>query len=422
MDVGLFDLYTTGHHLSYAARIKEALEAVSTDDITFITLSETERCVERFASDEIAYVDDPESPPIEDREESFGEVVETKIGEFCSGELIEQYDLIHFLYADDILGPLWRHSARADETHLVGELNGVFFHRGTILRRKHLHPAFLWVLQSPAGRLVDTAVPAKTSHEMLWQDLHLYRFLREGTFDDVVVHSREAKQYLARLAPEQSATITEIPYPAPVEFGADIQQRDARERLDLPREDRILLFFGGMRTERGIDILLEALRQYRGPPFTMLLAGPPTAVSEQEIERIDRDTRITIRYEFGFIDTPELYYRVADAVVLPYTRQYGKERASQMFEEVCGADRPVIVPDYGVLGRLTREWELGATYEQGSVRSLVSTMARFARGEVSHSSAKMREYSTQHSYDKVAVELSDIYSNAEFPIRAGRRQ
>jgi len=43
MDIGLFDLYATGHHLPYAARTKRAIETVSDHDVTFVTLSETDQ-------------------------------------------------------------------------------------------------------------------------------------------------------------------------------------------------------------------------------------------------------------------------------------------------------------------------------------------------------------------------------------------
>jgi len=415
MDIALFDLYTTGHHLSYAARIKRALETVSEDEVTFITLSETSQCKDWFDSDEIDYIDAPDAPPLENRDRSFRNIVDEKISEFCSKGMLEQYDVVHFLYADDIFGPLWRHCPRTTETQLIAELNGVFFHRGTVLQRKQIHSTWLRLLQSPVGRLIDHALPNRTDHESLWADVYLYRFLNRGTFDHVVVHSMEAADYLSRLNPRQASTITKIPYPAPTDFGTDISKSAARDRLGLPSDDPLLLFFGGMRTERGIDILLDALRQYDETSFTMFLAGPPTAVSEREIECIDDESVVNIIYEFGFIDTPELYYRASDAVILPYTWQYGQERASQMFEEICGAARPVIVPDFGVLGRLTEEWELGTTYEQESVHSLTSVLAKFARDEISYSTAQMEEYNTKHSYKQTATTLSRIYTSSQQP-------
>lgn len=411
MNIGLFDLYTTGHHLPYASGVKQALEAVSDHDVSFITLSKTDRCTEFFDPAEIAYVDAPESPPIEERSGSFGAVSDAKIEEFCSTHQRWEYDVIHFLYADDILGPLWRHCPQTEETRFIGELNGVFFHRGTVLRRPYLHQTFLKALGSPAGRMIDRAVPEQTSHEALWADLYLYRCLRDRTLDRMVVHSREAGEYVSVVDPGGGTPIEKIPYPAPEQFGHDVSKSEARHRLDLPAEDRILLFFGSMKREKGIDFLLDALRRYRGPEFTMLLAGPPTAVSEREVEAIARRSNVNITYEFGFVDTPELYYRAADATILPYRRQYGRERASQMFEEVCSALCPVIVPGHGVLGRLTEEWQLGTTYEQESHEALVATLETFARDGIAFSREQMRDYNAHHTYEQVARTLCELYGD-----------
>lgn len=411
MNLALFDLYTSGHHLPYASRVKQALEAVSDHEVTFVTLAETDRCTELFTAEEIAYIDPPGSPLIEERQGTFAEVVEAKLAAFCAGDQIRQYDVVHFLYADDILGPLWRHAPTASNTRLIGELNGVFFHRGTVLRRPHIHQLFLWLLSSPARKIVDSVVPDRTTHEALWQDLYLYRCLRDRTFDRIVVHSREANDYLSKLNALESTAIEEVPYPAPDGFGHDISRAEARHRLNLPSDDSILLFFGVMRSEKGIDLLLEALRQYAGPTFTMVLAGPPAGIDEQEVKALASGSAVNVVYELQYIDTPELYYRAADAVVLPYPRQYGEERASQMFQEVCSSLHPVIVSDAGVLGRLTEQWDLGATYQRGSVESLVKTLATFANEGLSFSEERMQEYISHHSHTRIARTLCEIYSS-----------
>jgi glycosyltransferase involved in cell wall biosynthesis len=410
MKIGLFDLYTSDHHLPYASRIKRSLENVSDHEISFITLSETSRCVDLLDLTDITYLDTPDSPPIEDRPESFIDVVDSALEKFFSQGNADQYDVIHFLYADDILGPLWHHSSGIEDTFLVGELNGVFFHRGTVLRQEYLHELFLWTLRSPVGGLLDSVIPERTAHEALWQDLHLYRCLDTGTFDRTVVHSREAERYLSRLSTQRTSRVTKIPYPSPTRFGHDISKNDARSRLGFSQNDSILLFFGGMKNEKGIDLLLEALRRYNGPKFTMHLAGPLTDVTKEALDRLDQASAAEIVYELGFIDTPELYHRAADAVLMPYRNQYGKERASQLFEEVCGATRPIIVSDFGVLGRLTKEWNLGITFTQGSARSLAAALRTFARDSIPFSKDRMREYSNQHSYDQAAIELSAVYS------------
>jgi glycosyltransferase involved in cell wall biosynthesis len=413
MNVGLFDMYSRGHHLPYASRVKQALEAVTEHEVSFITLTETDLSKELFASEEITYLDSPEAKPLEEREEDFADIAETTIRELFSANRLQEYDTVHFLYSDTILGPLWRHRPPDSDIRIVGELNGTFFHRGTIIRRPYLHEAFLTVLGSRAGRVVDAVVPDRTSHEALWQDLYAYRCLRDQTFDTIIVHSVEASEYLSRIAPNRTCPIETVPYPAPENLGHQISQEDARHRLNIPKDDTVLLFFGSMRGEKGITFLLDALRQYRGPEFSMVLAGPPVTVDQQDITAAKQESYANVIYELGYIDTPELYYRAADAVILPYRRRYGKERPSQLFQEVCSAQRPVIVPDFGALGRLAKEWDLGVTFEQDSQKDLLRTIEAFATDGIDFSPSRMREYTDRHSYRQAATLLSASYVNKE---------
>lgn len=410
MHIGLFDLYATGHHIPYAERILSGLEAVSTHDITFITLARNDRYSEFFEQNDVVFLDDSDSPLLEDREVGFTEFASTTIEEFFAGGDADAYDVIHFLYVDDIPGPLWRHCPTTGGPRLVGEVNGVFFKRGTVLRRRYIHPLFLRTLQSPVGKLIDAAIPEKSSHETLWRDLYLYRCLDRGTFDRVLVHSEEADEYVSRLNRRGATPVANVPYPKPETFGNDISKRDARDRLDLPPDDSILLFFGTLRKEKGIDRILQALREYAGPAFTMVIAGPPISVSEEEIETVSRISSVNVVSEVGYVDTPELFYRAADGLVLPYTWEFGKECTSQTFGEACSAHRPVIVPDFGVLGRITEEWNLGMTYDHGSMDNLVAVMETFATEGISYSEEQMERYNERHSYERIATDLVNLYN------------
>lgn len=410
MHIGLFDLYASGHHIPYAKRILRGLESVSAHDLTFITLSRNDRYSEFFERNDVVFLDAPDSPLIEDRAADFTEIADTTIEEFFSGGAADAYDVIHFLYIDDIPGPLWRHCPTTGGPRLVGEVNGVFFKRGTVLRRRYIHPIFLRALQSPAGGLIDSAIPDQSSHETLWRDLYLYRCLDNGTFDRVLVHSREADEYVSRLNRRADTPVANVPYPRPETFGNDISKSDARDHLDLPPDDSILLFFGTLRKEKGIGRMLQALRRYEGPTFTTVIAGPPISVGKEEIDSVSRVSKINVVSEVGYVDTPEVFYRAADGLILPYTREFGKECTSQTFGEACSSHRPVIVPDFGVLGRLTEEWSLGMTYNHGSIDDLIRVVETFATEGISYSEEQMKQFNKRHSHKRIATDLVSLYS------------
>lgn len=410
MDIGLFDLYVTNHHIPYAKTIIEGLKDVSDYNVRFITLSKTDHYSEFFEQNQVVYLDSPDSPIIEDREDDFSEFADAVIEGFFSEGNDENYDVVHFLYADDILGPLWRHSPTTTESKLIVELNGAFFKRGTVLRQQHIHPLFLRMLSSPIRSFFDYVVPEKTTHEALWRDLYLYRHLDTGSFDHMLVHSREAEKYVSRVSTRRTNSIVNIPYPGPEKLGHEISKKEARERLGLQQDGLILLYFGVLRSIKGIDELLKALRQYEGPSFTILIAGPPSTVSEEDIRSTSQLSSVNIVSELKYIETPQVFYRAADALILPYTHAFGKECTSQTMFEACSALRPVIVPDFGAIGRITEEWDLGSTYEHGSIESIIESMSSFAKGELTFSEEQMKRFNQRHSKKQVATELVNLYS------------
>lgn len=410
MEIGLVDLYTNGHHLPYASRTKAAIEDASSHSVTFLTLTSSPRCSRLFDEGEVAYLDDQSSPCIEERKEAFDDVADRTLREFLEGGQAEQFDVLHFLFADDILGPLHRYAKPSDRPRMVGELNGVFFERKLPLRQPYVHPLFLATLGSPLGPIIDRIFPEHTDHEQLWRDLHLYRCLRHRTFDHLVTHSREADEYVSRLDPNEVTPVSSVPYPAPVDFGVDLSQSAARERLELPADATIVLYFGTLRKEKGIHQLLRVLRHYEGPEFTMHIAGPPVDVSEEEVLAVGDASPLDVVTELGYVDAPEIYFRAADALVLPYPRVFGRECTSQSLEEASSSLLPVVVPDFGAIGRVTREWGLGTTYEPDSDAALENTLGRVVREGFDYSERRVEQYNRRHSYERAASVLLDVYS------------
>jgi len=410
MKVGLFDIYASGHHLPYADIVNDALTSSGAVDTEFITLSATDRQTDIFDPEDIIYLDSPDSPVVEDRDEPFIKIADRSVSRFISVAAEREYDVVHFLYADDILGPIWRHWSSTDQT-VVGDLVGPFFTRWTLLRRPYVHPLVLRLLWSPVSRALDFLVPDTTTHESLWRDLLLYRTLRENIFDRLVLHSQEAVEYVDRMGLQQP--MCNVPFPVQANYRECYSQTEARERLALPQEDTILLFFGTLRQDKGIGVLLRALREYTGPPFTQLIAGPPSGVEVAEIEAAARHSPVRIVSRLEYIDEQEAYYRAADAVVMPYTPKFGKENMSMIFQEACGALRPLIVSDFGVHGRLTEEWDLGLTFRCYSAERLADALSAFVAGEYRFSEHSMEEYARKHSYSRTLTDITTMYETFE---------
>ena len=105
----------------------------------------------------------------------------------------------------------------------------------------------------PLVFLVHNALP----HERHWLDRQLAR-MALGKGDAFIVHApAEARRLKEVLSLEQPAVV--IPHPLYDQFGPRLSRLPARQRLGLPLDAPLLLFFGFIRPYKGLHVLIDAL-------------------------------------------------------------------------------------------------------------------------------------------------------------------
>ena len=166
--------------------------------------------------------------------------------------------------------------------------------------------------------------------------------------DSVIVLSEGVRQDVRNLAPEINVRLQQ--HPIYDQFGDAIEKTEARSRLNLDPECRVLLFFGFVRPYKGLDVLLESLyrvtQQY--PSITLLVAGEfydDISSYQKQIARLG--LRDNVRLEDRYISSGEVgsYFCAADVIVQPYlsATQSGVIPIARHF------NKPVIATDVGGL-------------------------------------------------------------------------
>ena len=142
--------------------------------------------------------------------------------------------------------------------------------------------------------------------------------------DAIIVHCAAARDALAETLALDSASrarVRVIPHGHYAgAYRDEVDRGEARRRLGLPAEARVVAFVGWVRPYKGVTELLEAFAARRGPEARLVIAG--RAVDEAYADRVSvlaaADPRV--RLDLGFVPDDELqvYLRAADVVATPF--------------------------------------------------------------------------------------------------------
>ncbi|HRI28605.1 MAG TPA: glycosyltransferase [Chitinophagales bacterium] len=173
-----------------------------------------------------------------------------------------------------------------------------------------------------------------------------------------VTLSGSVKQELADFAPGKKALF--VPHPVYDNFGEKVTKTEARQRLNLLPDARVVLFFGLVRPYKGLDLLLHALAhpKLNGQQITLLIAGEFYEDYRQYqnlISQLNLTDQTIIVPHFIANDEVKYYFCAADIIAQPYRSgtQSGISQMAYQFE------RPMLVTDVGGLAEIVPHGKVG---------------------------------------------------------------
>jgi glycosyltransferase involved in cell wall biosynthesis len=244
---------------------------------------------------------------------------------------------------------------------------------GTILRRvrKNKHTRII--------AITDNIFP----HEKRPGDVAFSRYFLKSC-DAFVTMSEKVMKDLRTLEPVKPAV--QVMHPLYDNFGEAVSKQEARAKLGLDNNIRIMLFFGFIRKYKGLDMLLEAIRilKEKNSPLLsslkFLVAGEfyedPAAYHRMMDEFGIRD-HLILRTDF-IPDTEVRYYLcAADGLVQPYRNatQSGVTPLAYHF------DKPMIVTNVGGLPDLVPHKKAGLVSEPEPASLAAAIEEYFELGE-----------------------------------------
>ncbi len=175
----------------------------------------------------------------------------------------------------------------------------------------------------------------------------------------------------------------QVVHPLYDNFGEIIDKSVARKRLNLPLNDKIILFFGFIRNYKGLDILIDAMRYLQTTNnfnIKLLIAGEFYENQEKYIEQIQSLTipsNIILHNNFVPNNQVQNYLCAADFVIQPYKNatQSGVTPLAYHF------NKPMLVTNVGGLPQMVPHLKTGIVVEP-NVQSIANAIEElYNKGE-----------------------------------------
>lgn len=217
-----------------------------------------------------------------------------------------------------------------------------------------------------------------------------------------IVHAKEEAKELAKIKSNASYTVT--PHPTYEMFQLqEMTKTQARERLGIISDKKVLLFFGFVREYKGLKHLLRAMpyivKEFKA--IELMVVGDFDHTRQEYIDiitelNIDKYVRIID----GYIPDKEVqqYFTASDLVVLPY------ESATQsgIVQIAFGMERPVIVTEVGGLPDVVEDNVTGYIVNPCDEKALADAVVKYYRNNDEESFIQsIRQQAYRFSWDRM---------------------
>jgi Glycosyltransferase len=195
-------------------------------------------------------------------------------------------------------------------------------------------------------------------------------------------------------------------------FGDKINKDEARRKLAIGPDEKIILFFGFIRKYKGLDILLEAMKilKEKKTGIKLLVAGEFYEDKTKYLELIERfGIKEDLLLHTDFIPDKEVKYFLCatDCVVQPYRNatQSGVTPLAYHFE------KPMIVTNVGGLPSVVPE-KAGLVAEPDPADLSDKIITYFQLGE-NYFLPQLREEKKKYSWSRMVQEIITMASPIE---------
>lgn len=150
---------------------------------------------------------------------------------------------------------------------------------------------------------------------------------------------------------------------------SSIDYNNARQKLNIPAEKKIILFFGQIKKVKGLDVLIKALK-YCNSDINLYIAGKPWKDDFNTYQLIIDNDNLQSRIipQIGYIEDSqrEILFKAADVIVIPYREIY----QSGVLLMAMSYNKPVIASDLPANKEIVSHLKNGLLFQSENEKDL----------------------------------------------------
>lgn len=203
--------------------------------------------------------------------------------------------------------------------------------------------------------------------------------------DQIIVHSDYAKTSLKKYFPDfPERNIHIVPHgDSDFLYNTPIAKEEARKKLGLPADQKLVLFFGQIKKVKGLDVLLRAHAIVRDkmPGVKLLVVGKPWKVEQDEFDAIVKEKNLEkdciLNYAYVPNEIIPYYFAAADIVTLPYREIY----SSGVMIRSLDYSAAIISSDLDTFKKIIVEGENGVMFRNEDEKDLAEKIMMLLQDE-----------------------------------------
>jgi len=274
----------------------------------------------------------------------------------------------------------------------------------------------VWLLRRSGLPLVQTIHNVVPHKRYLGRLDHLLEGSYYRAFDRLLVHSQaNGRELRARYPSIDEGSVAVVPHGNYCgQFDDPSGMAEARRRYGLPEGVPVALFFGVIRPDKGLDLLLDALALPPAANLHLLIAGKPEGEGQgfqreyqPRIDRLGLNARVhSVVRHIADEEVPAIF-GACDLVVLPY-RQVAM---SGVLHLAYTMGRPVLASAVGALPEMVVPGVTGLLVPAGDSKALAAALGVLCRerSELQRMGESARQESLKYSWDTIAETLGALY-------------